>query len=305
MLLSKEATSKDAQLKPQMFLSLADDESKSSEKIWNEFVFFGDQRAELTIMKANFPENCFVYIKQGQAPVVKGGEKTIYLDYVVLGQIMPAANADPSINFDIMSAKKMSLLFIVQFITNQLDYMVVSLKVGLCDTYSRLTREIFFLWVPKRKNSMFFSTMKTELPNIFSCTAFRKHFSYLLDQNQNQVKCSGMFLYLPSALDRVEDFLKYKDHVNLHPADLSIDDLKEIIGYEEINAALLENKDVRGSIVGGYYKIMKKIAEIFNQNLNRNSDAFISGGGIIDPENDFLWVNGPYKLSKERFQLIY
>ena len=62
MFLSKEATSKDTQLKTQMFLSLADDESKGSEKVWQKFGFFGDQRAELTIMKANFPENCFVYI---------------------------------------------------------------------------------------------------------------------------------------------------------------------------------------------------------------------------------------------------
>ena len=62
MFLSKEATSKDTQLKTQMFLSLADDESKGSEKVWRKFGFFGDQRAELTIMKANFPENFFVYI---------------------------------------------------------------------------------------------------------------------------------------------------------------------------------------------------------------------------------------------------
>ena len=65
MFLSKQATSKDAQLKTQMFLSLTDDGSKGSEKIWKEFGFFGDQWAELTIVKANFPENCFVYINQG------------------------------------------------------------------------------------------------------------------------------------------------------------------------------------------------------------------------------------------------
>ena len=77
------------------------------------------------------------------------------------------------------------------------------------------------------------------------------------------------------------------------------------MGNEEINPALLENKNVRGTIIGGYYKIMKKIAEVSNQNLIRNSDAFISGGGKIDPENDFLWINDSYKLSKEKFQLTY
>ena len=44
--LSKKATSKDTQLKSQMLLSFNDNESKGSEKIWKEFGFFGDQRAE-------------------------------------------------------------------------------------------------------------------------------------------------------------------------------------------------------------------------------------------------------------------
>ena len=120
-----------------------------------------------------------------------------------------------------------------------------------------------------------------------------------------KTKSYGKFLYLPSTLDRKEGFLKYKDNVHLHPVDLSIDDLKEITRHEEINPALLENNDVRGTIAGGCYKIMKKIAEVSNQNLIKNSDAFISGGGKIDPENDFLWINDSYKLSKEKFQLTY
>ena len=104
--LSKETASEDTQLKSQMLLSFNNDESKGSEKIWKEFGFFGDQRAELTILKANFPENCLVYVNQGLLSVVKGGEKAIYLDYVVLGQIMPTANADPTIDFDTYVCKE-------------------------------------------------------------------------------------------------------------------------------------------------------------------------------------------------------
>ena len=101
MFLSIEATNKDVQLKTQMFLSLADDESKGRKKVWQEFGIFGDQRAELTIMRGNFPENCFVYINQGQASVVKRGEKAIYLPIY-----MPADIADPSINFDTYVCKE-------------------------------------------------------------------------------------------------------------------------------------------------------------------------------------------------------
>ena len=100
MYLSKEANSKDAQLKTLIVLSLQDNESKGTETIWRENGFFGDQLAELTNLKANFPENTLVYVNQGTVSLVKGGEKAIYLDFVVVSQIMAAANVDPSIDFD-------------------------------------------------------------------------------------------------------------------------------------------------------------------------------------------------------------
>ena len=100
--------------------------------------------------------------------------------------------------------------------------------------------------------------MKTELPNIFSCTAFKKHISFLIDQNQDQVKFSKMFLYLPSTLDRKEDFLQWKDHVHLHPIDLNFDDMKVLTGYDEINPVLLDVKNSREEIVSGYYKTYEK-----------------------------------------------
>ena len=147
--------------------------------------------------------------------------------------------------------------------------------------------------------------MKTSLPNIFSCAAFKKHLPFLLDKSQNKAKFSNMFFYLPATLDRKEDFLKWKDHVHLHPIDLSFDYLTEITGNKEKNPSLLNNKDLRGEVVGTYYKLMKKIAENSNQNLGRNSDAYISNGGKIDPDNEFSWIDDSYQLSKDKFQLSY
>ena len=108
--------------------------------------------------------------------------------------------------------------------------------------------------------------MKSSLPNIFSCTAFKKHVSLLLDQNENKVKSSRIFFFLPSTLDRKEEFIQWREQVHLHPIDLNIDNLMEISGLTDINPALLESNH-REKILPGYYKIMKKIAEISNQNL--------------------------------------
>ena len=72
-----------------------------------------------------------------------------------------------------------------------------------------------------------------------------------------------------------------------------------------MNPALLDQKELRKEVMGGYYKMMKKIAELSDQNLVRNSDAYISNGGKIDPDNEFSWTGYSYKLGKDKFQLSY
>ena len=77
-----------------------------------------------------------------------------------------------------------------------------------------------------------------------------------------------------------------KDHVHLHPIDVSYEELKKIHNDGDMNPALLDNKELRRDVTGGYYKMMKKIAQILNENLVRNSDAYLSRGGKVDPDND-------------------
>ena len=59
MYLYKEPTSKDLQLKSHMVFSGTDDQSKGSEKIWKDHGFFGDQRADLTILKSQLSRELF------------------------------------------------------------------------------------------------------------------------------------------------------------------------------------------------------------------------------------------------------
>ena len=89
--LPKEVSTKDQHLKTQMMISLNDDDSKKSETIWKKNGFFNEQRTDLTITKANFPENTLCYVHQGSISPVKG-EQAIYLEFIILGQILPFAN---------------------------------------------------------------------------------------------------------------------------------------------------------------------------------------------------------------------
>ena len=67
--------------------------------------FFNEQRSDLTTTKPDFPENTLVYVNQGSISTVKCGY-TIYLEFVILGQLMPVANPDTqmiTINLRIMT----------------------------------------------------------------------------------------------------------------------------------------------------------------------------------------------------------
>ena len=41
-----------------------------------------------------------MYVNQGSVSLVNGGGQAIYLEFVVLGQLMAVANPDPSINLE-------------------------------------------------------------------------------------------------------------------------------------------------------------------------------------------------------------
>ena len=100
MFLSKEASNKDQQLKTQMMISFQDDEAKNTEHIWQESDFFDDDRSDLTIPKANFFEDTLMHVNRGSVSLAKGGRQRIYLEFVVIGQLMPVVIPDPSINLE-------------------------------------------------------------------------------------------------------------------------------------------------------------------------------------------------------------
>ena len=100
LFLSKEASNKDVNLKTQMMIAMKEDKAENStERIWKENEFFKDQRTNLTIGKPNFPENTLVYINNGSILAVKSVHP-MYLEFVILAQILPMANPPPCIDLD-------------------------------------------------------------------------------------------------------------------------------------------------------------------------------------------------------------
>ena len=143
-LLSKEAINKDQQLKTQMLVSFQDDKSKSSEHVWLKSGFFVDHQSYLTIPKANFPENTLVYVNKGSVSLVNGGGQAIYLEFMVLGQLMPVANPDPSINLERHVFKKNEALLYVP---------VYNKAAGL---YGGLTKKLAHITLRGEANKRFY-----------------------------------------------------------------------------------------------------------------------------------------------------
>ena len=267
MILSKEATSKDQQLKAQIVLSFQDDESKNTERVWQESGFFDDHRSDMIIPKANFPENTLVYVNQVSVLLVRDGGQAIYLEFVVCQQLMPVANPDPSINLETYVFQDNETLLYVPVYNK-----VTGLYGGLRKKLAHITlrgdpSERFYSYrYCKEKSTVLYCTMKHPLPNIFHCTAFKKHHGFILDENQKKTKSSKMFSYLPSTLDTKEDFLQWKDQVHLHPTDVSYDEVKAIHNDGDKNPAFLDNKDLRNNVIGlleSYEKYCRSFKEKF------------------------------------------
>ena len=82
-----------------MLLSLDKSDSSNSEKIWKKTFFLEIKKVILhfTITKSNFPGSTLVYCNQGTTSTLKAEDYTIYLDYVILGQMILAGNC-PDLN---------------------------------------------------------------------------------------------------------------------------------------------------------------------------------------------------------------
>ena len=126
MFLSKEATYKDQSLQMQMMLPFDKESSNNSEKVWKKKVFWGGQKEDFTITNPNFPEDLLVYCNQGTISTLKAGGYAIYLNYVILGQIIPEINSPADLdNYVLKKNHFLKLYFICLYITPKLVILEV------------------------------------------------------------------------------------------------------------------------------------------------------------------------------------
>ena len=130
---------------------------------------------------------------------------------MVIGQLMPVANPDPSINLETHVFKEDEALLYVP-IYNKATGMYGGLTKKLAHiTLRRDANERFFSYgYSKEKSTLLYCTMKHPLPNIFHCTVFKKHHVFLLDENQKKADFSKMFFIFAFNLGQERGFFAVK-----------------------------------------------------------------------------------------------
>ena len=186
MYLSSESMSQNQKTKSQMMVSLGYSKEANTEKIWGDAGFFKDQRIDLAIPKANFPENTLCYVNQGSISQVKDGE-AIYLEYVILGQIMPVVNSDPSIDLDNYQFKENEcLLYVPLYKTKNGLFRGLGKRLGYITLRGDKNETFFSYGYNSEKSKLLYCSMKQPIPNIFQCTSFKKHQQYLLNEKATE-----------------------------------------------------------------------------------------------------------------------
>ena len=74
----------------------------------------------MRVSKESFTENTFLYTNQGVITNLKAREQAIYLDYVVLAQILPASVPPP--NIDDYEFKENEVLLLVPLYNTENGY---------------------------------------------------------------------------------------------------------------------------------------------------------------------------------------
>ena len=219
---------------------------------------------------------------------------------------MPLANIDPSINLDTYEPKDNEVMIYVPMCNTVTGlFYGLAKKLGMIILHGDTQDRLFSYGYSKKKRALLYCSMKALLPNVFTSTCFQIHKQLLLDQNELGIKQSDIFFFLSGTLDGKEDFLQWKGNVHLHPIDLSIDGLKNEMSLSTFDPSLLDNKQLRVSLVPGLYKVMKKVPELSNQNLICNSHTFISKGGKVDVYKEFVWIDDSMNQAALKFQLNY
>ena len=302
MLLSKEMTDKDRSMKTQLLIK-SEDEKLSGERVWKENGFFKDIRPELNLEKVNMPENTIYYVNQAFLSTVKNGKIAMYVQNFIIGQLIFAANQPNDISEYVCLPNEVKLLSCVYDLESG-EFKGVRLQLAYIVLRGD-EHEIFFSYgYEKSKSKVLYSYSKQQIPDAFISTSFKKHFNEIINEKKDDENSSSLFYFLPSISDRKESINQWKNNPSLVPIDLTINFIQTFSSQnEKFQPDLLNSSDnkLRDPQVEMPYGVFKHIAQVSNQNLERNIAYLNLKQNRSSDEME--WSNNRFDSSK--FKLTY
>ena len=140
--------------------------------------------------------------------------------------------------------------------------------------------------------------LKQKIPDACISTAFRKHYSEIMNERREKEDFSTLLYYIPSITYRKEDLNLHHNNVNLSPVDCLISFIESFSkAKEKINPLLFNStdQDLRKLQVEILYGVFRQMAEHSNNNLKRNADFLLAK--LNEKADNIPWL-GP---TKQRF----
>ena len=152
--------------------------------------------------------------------------------------------------------------------------------LGLHETLGYLTvrgdaDQCFFDYGSSKQNfKILHSFHRKRMPNNFSGTLFNRHRTQYESRGLN-TKFSRFYLLLLSITDRTEDINRHMGSVNLLPVDISagIFEVETEVKFDPFKLDY-DNPD-REKMGEAVFKMFKKVIELSNTNLVKNSDGLL------------------------------
>ena len=280
LLMEKEMSEGDKNLKMKMYFSEESSLKKSNESLWAKDGFFNEQRSELNLSKANFPENTLVYVNQARISTVKAGEQAIYMTNVILAQILPYAN-NPDLDTYKLKDDEVLLMCPV-YDKDTSKFKGIETRVALIIVRGDENECFLSYGYDPEKSKQLYSSFKKEMPNVFTSTTFKKFNDFLTSTDKGEY--STLFYFLPSITDRKEKINQFKNNVQLYPLTVQYDEFTEFNNGKQFFPQHLESTDLELRSVARETVVnyMKHVTNISNSNLKRNAITLTITDKTID-----------------------
>ena len=271
-------------------------------KFGKKTVFFKDIRPELNLEKVNMPENTLYYVNQAFLSTVKNGEIAMYVQNFRTGQLIFTANQPKDIlQYECLPNEVKLLSCVYDLETGEFK----GVRLQLAYIILRGDEQELFLsyGFDKSKSKVLYSYSKQQIPDAFVSTSYKKHFNEIMNEKRNE-DSSSLFYFLPSISDRKESINQWKNNPSLVPIDFTIDFIQSFpTQNEKFRPDFLNSTDskLRDPQVEMLYSVFRHIAQVSNQNLERNIAYLNLKQNRSSTEME--WSNNRFDSSK--FKLTY